>query len=119
MPQQAAVVVVLILPETGTGTGTDPWASFTWEERVQASIDRASAADEARRANGGDIGASGTFEWEDGTEGTIAEAHPYRIPMLSIPAEYLEVPEDIAALPDIIGTGNMHDLQQALVRDSS
>ena len=39
--------------------------------------------------------------------------------MYSIPHEYLEVPEDIAALPDISGYGNLHDLQQALVREAN
>jgi hypothetical protein len=39
--------------------------------------------------------------------------------MLSIPDEYLEVPEDLAALPDVMGYGNLHNLQQAIVRDES
>ena len=49
----------------------------------------------------------------------MAEALPYRIPMYSIPDEILDVPEDVAALPDLMGFGNMHDLRQAMVRDGS
>ena len=30
-----------------------------------------------------------------------------------------DVPEDIAALPDLMGFGNMHDLRQAMVHDKS
>jgi hypothetical protein len=95
---------------TNNGGGTNssslsgPWASLTFEERTQALIDRAHAADQALWEAGGAVNFEGAyFEWEDGTKGTIAEAFPYRVPMLSIPDEYLEVPEDIAALPDIMG----------------
>ena len=100
---------VVISPEGGnSGSSTsvviDPWAGFTWEERVQATIDQARAADEARRQNGGTFGAESVFEWEDGGTGKIAEAYPYRVPMMSILDEYLEVPEDMAALPDLMGS---------------
>ena len=37
----------------------------------------------------------------------------------SIAAELLEVPDDIAALPDIRGFGTVYDLHQAMARDSS
>ena len=35
------------------------------------------------------------------------------------PDEILDVPEDVAALPNLMGFGNMHDLRQAMVRDGS
>ena len=94
-------------------------AKLTWEEQVLALKDQAREADRALWESGGSIRAKGTFEWQDGSTGTIAEALPYRIPMYSIPDEILDVPEDIAALPDLMGFGNMHDLRQAMVRDKS
>ena len=94
-------------------------AKLTWEERVLALKDQAREADRALWESGGSIRAKGTFEWQDGSTGTVAEALPYSVPMYSIPGEYLDVPEDIAALPDLMGFGNMHDLRQAMVRDES
>jgi len=38
---------------------------------------------------------------------------------LSIPNEWVDVPEDIAALPDVQGYGNVYDLHQAMARDTS
>ena len=94
-------------------------AKLTWEERVLALKDQVREADRALWESGGSIRAKGTFEWQDGSTGTIAEALPYSVPMYSIPGETLDVPEDIAALPDLMGFGNMHDLRQAMVRDES
>ena len=103
----------------GAGLSQEDLSKLTWEERVLALEDQARAADRARWETSGDIRAAGTFEWDDGTTGIIAEALPYRIPMFSIPGEYLEVPEDIAALPDLSGSGDLHDLHQAMARDES
>ena len=61
---------------------------------------------------------SGQFEWADGRTGEIAEVSLQRNTAETIPAEYLEVPSDIAALPDLYGYGDVYDLQQAMVRDS-
>ena len=68
---------------------------------------------------GGATPAQATFEWEDGTEGLVAEVLPYRIPMYSIPAATWEVPEDIAALPNLYGRGILYDLQQIMAIDES
>ena len=62
---------------------------------------------------------SGHFEWADGRTGSIAEYRLQRNSTYTIAAGYLEVPPDIAALPDLYGYGNVYDLQQATVRDSS
>ncbi len=94
-------------------------AKLTWEEQVLALKDQAREADRVLWESGGSIRAKGTFEWQDGSMGTVAEALPYSVPMYSIPDEILDVPEDIAALPDLMGFGNMHDLRQAMVRDKS
>jgi len=98
---------------------TSPWQLLTQDERNQYLIDQARALDAAIRADGGVYWGSSVFEWEDGTTSEIVDAYPYRMPMYSIAGEWLEVPEDIAALPDLIGFGNKHDLHQAMVRDES
>lgn len=94
-------------------------ARLTWEEQVLALKDQAREADRALWESGSSIRAQGTFEWQDGSTGTIAEVLPYSVPMYSLPGETLDVPEDIAALPDLMGFGNMHDLRQAMLRDES
>ena len=62
---------------------------------------------------------SGLFEWADGRTGSIAEYRLQRDTSDTLPAEFLEVPPEIGALPDLNGYGNVYRLQQAMVRDSS
>ena len=95
------------------------WNSFTRAEQDQFLIDQGRAIRESVRENGGTFGQSSVITWADGTTSQIKESFPYRVPMFSIPAEVLEVPYDIAALPDLMGFGNKHDLHQAIVRDES
>ena len=51
-------------------------AKLTWDERVLALKDQAREADRALWKSGGSIRAKGTFEWQDGSTGTVAEALP-------------------------------------------
>ena len=37
----------------------------------------------------------------------------------SLPTELVEVPEEIAALPDVVAFGNVYSLHQAMARDGS
>jgi hypothetical protein len=60
---------------------------------------------------------TGNFEWTDGRQSTISEYRLQRDTSNAIATEYLEVPPDIAALPDLQGYGNVYDLQQATARD--
>jgi len=62
---------------------------------------------------------SGSFEKADGSTGQIAQFQLSRSTVSTIPAEWLEVPDDIAVLPDLGGMGNVHNLHQAMVRDTS
>ena len=48
-------------------------AKLTWEERILALKDQAREADRALWESGGSLRAKGTFEWQDGSTGTIAE----------------------------------------------
>ncbi|MCL4456170.1 MAG: peptidoglycan DD-metalloendopeptidase family protein, partial [Nitrospirae bacterium] len=59
----------------------------------------------------------GSFEKTDGTTGTIGEYNLQRDTAYTIANEWLDVPPDIAALPDLQGYGNVYDLQQAMTRE--
>jgi hypothetical protein len=62
---------------------------------------------------------SGRFEWSDGTSGIIADYSLQHDTGDTVPLEEVEVPADIAALPNLIGHGNVYSLHQAMVRDTS
>ncbi|MFH1116298.1 MAG: hypothetical protein V1792_20490, partial [Pseudomonadota bacterium] len=62
---------------------------------------------------------SGLFQWADGSTGLAAEYSFTRDTSYTLPTEYLEVPEDVLALPDLMFNGNVYNLQQEMVRDSS
>jgi len=61
----------------------------------------------------------GSFEWTDGSNGEIAEYGLERDTVYVLATEWQDVPEDIAALPDLRAYGNVYDLHQAMVRDTS
>jgi len=62
---------------------------------------------------------TGSYEKMDGTTATIANVNFQHDMMNSIPSNLLNVPEDIAALPDLAGYGNLYDLHQAMARDTA
>ncbi|MEW6351487.1 MAG: hypothetical protein AB1646_20740 [Thermodesulfobacteriota bacterium] len=62
---------------------------------------------------------AGSFQKTDGSTGLIADYGFHIEPFNTIPLEILPVPDDIAALPDLPGSGTVHNLQQAMVRDTS
>ena len=70
-------------------------------------------------ANGNTIKQAGSFTKSDGTTGAASDVWFKTDNMYTIANEWLDVPEDIAALPDLQGYGNVYDLQQAMVRDES
>ncbi len=61
----------------------------------------------------------GRFEWADGREGEATDVWFIQDTAHTEARERLDVPEDIAVLPDLMGYGEVHDLHQALVRDDS
>ncbi len=81
------------LTPTGPGSGTD--AQGNTQDRV------------------------GTFTWADGSTGQIAEYTFDRNTAYTIATEWVDVPDDIAALPDLPGYGTVPRLQQAMARDTS
>lgn len=70
-----------------------------------------------RDGNGNRQLTSGTYTKTDGTTGKISDYELQSDPMNSIATEWIEVSEEIAALPDIPGMGKMHSLHQAMARD--
>ncbi|MEW6351609.1 MAG: calcium-binding protein [Thermodesulfobacteriota bacterium] len=62
---------------------------------------------------------TGHFERWDGGSGAFSEFRFDVNTSKARAAECLEVPTEIEALPDLMGSGNLHDLHQAIVRDSS
>ncbi|MFZ5993680.1 MAG: calcium-binding protein [Thermodesulfobacteriota bacterium] len=61
----------------------------------------------------------GSFIRTDGTTGTATDVWFQSDKAYTIATEWLDVPPEIAALPDLQGYGNVYDLQQAMVRDTS
>jgi hypothetical protein len=59
------------------------------------------------------------LEWNDGNIITVAEYSLERDSAQALPAETLEVSAEIEALPNLNGHGNVYDLQQAMVSDST
>jgi len=61
----------------------------------------------------------GSFTKADGSTGQMGDYLLQTDRMLSLAVEYLDVPPDVALLPDVQGFGNVYDLHQAMVRDTS
>ncbi len=61
----------------------------------------------------------GSYTKADGSTATATDVWFQTDKMNTLADDWLEVPDDIAAMPDIRGFGNVHSLQQAMVRDGS
>ncbi|MFA6413553.1 MAG: calcium-binding protein, partial [Syntrophales bacterium] len=70
-------------------------------------------------ANGNEHKQIGAFTNIDGTTGATADVWFKTDKMYTIANEWLDVPADIVALPDLQGYGNVYDLHQAMARDTS
>ena len=84
-----------------------------------ASISLNSTTVNTTDAQGNTENRAGTFQETDGSTGVVAEYTFQSVPVNTIPLETLPVPDDIAALPYLPGSGTVYDLHQAMVRDSS
>ncbi len=60
---------------------------------------------------------AGTFLKTDGSTGTLGDFLFAYNSINTIPTDWVEVPEDIAQLPDIPGMGNVHSLHQAMTKN--
>ncbi|MFZ5997814.1 MAG: calcium-binding protein [Nitrospirota bacterium] len=70
-------------------------------------------------ANGNEHRQVGSFTWNDGTTSAAEDVWVQRDTTYTIANEWLDVPADIAALPDLQGYGNVYDLHQTMVKDTS
>jgi len=61
----------------------------------------------------------GSFTRTDGTDGKITDVWFRQDTTQSIPTEHLDEPSDITNLPDLQGYGNVYDLHQAMIRDTT
>ncbi len=61
----------------------------------------------------------GTFTRSDGASGSTADVWLQVDQLYSVAGDTLEVPADIAALPNVRGYGTVYDLRQAMVRDAT
>ena len=68
---------------------------------------------------GNTITREGSFVRADDTESTLAEYRLQRNVTHTQENNLIDVPDDIAALPYLDGSGKVSDLQQAMVRDTS
>ncbi|MCG6537659.1 MAG: C40 family peptidase, partial [Syntrophales bacterium LBB04] len=62
---------------------------------------------------------AGTYIKTDGTTGQMGGVVLQRDTAYTMAEGWLDIPADIAALPDLQGYGNVYDLQPAMVRDGS
>ena len=69
------------------------------------------------QTNGESKRQEGSFVWNSGVVGQMNGYVINRDVIDSKETELLPVPDDVKALPDIRGWGNVHSLQQAIVRD--
>jgi len=70
-------------------------------------------------ANGNAHKQIGSYLKMDGSTGTAADVWFKADKMFTIAEDRLDVPANIGVLPDLRGSGNVYDLHQAMVRDSS
>jgi len=61
----------------------------------------------------------GSYTTTDGQTRTAADVWVQTDPTYSVPTEWVDVPEDIAVLPDAQGYGKVRDLHQAMAMDAT
>nr|MDA8124879.1 hypothetical protein [Deltaproteobacteria bacterium] len=92
---------------------------FTLDELGISSINTGSSITNVTDAQGNTQTRTGTYTRSDGTVATVANVNLKRDTMYTIANEWLDVPAEIAALPDLQGYGNVYGLHQAMVRDTT
>ncbi len=60
-----------------------------------------------------------TFIKTDGTTGIVGDYNLQVDKMNSLAVEWLDETEDVSSLPEVMGSGTMHSLHQAILRDES
>ncbi len=89
------------------------------EEAGIVSINLNSTAKNTVDENGNTLVSQGTFVKSDGSVGNLGDFNLVVDKMNSFATEWLDESEDIAALPEVLGSGTVYSLHQAMVRDES
>ncbi len=89
------------------------------EEAGITSINLNSTAVGSVDENGNTLISQGTFVKSDGSVGNLGDFNLVVDKMNSFAVEWLDESEEIAALPEILGSGTVYSLHQAMVRDES
>ncbi|HMK37409.1 MAG TPA: hypothetical protein VK463_20210 [Desulfomonilaceae bacterium] len=97
----------------------DTYQLYTLNELGIKSINLDSTVMNSVDAQGNTQNRVGTFEMADGTIRQIADYSFQIDTTYTVATAWLDVPDDIAALPDVPGYGNVYSLHQAMVRDAS
>jgi hypothetical protein len=92
---------------------------LTLAEAGIASINLANTTTNITDSNGNTQLRAGTYTKTDATTGIIADYSLSQELMYSVATNWVEVPADIAALPDILGYGTVDSLHQAMAKDTS
>jgi lysozyme family protein len=92
---------------------------FTLDEMDIVSINTGYAASSYVDPNGNEHKQVGSFTWNDSTIGTATDVWFEADKTYTIANDWLDVSETIADLPDLQGYGNVYDLHQAMVRDTT
>ncbi|KKR02934.1 MAG: hypothetical protein UT30_C0044G0005 [Candidatus Uhrbacteria bacterium GW2011_GWF2_39_13] len=90
---------------------------MTMDEADIKSISLTYSTVDITDSNGNQKISSGTFTWEDDTTDEIGGFNLLIDPMDSVATNWLTVPANIEALPDIRGFGTVYSLHQAMARD--
>ncbi|TWI61018.1 hypothetical protein LZ24_03469, partial [Desulfobotulus alkaliphilus] len=98
---------------------SDQGELFTLEElgiaRLSVNYENSNFVDAA----GNEHRQVGSFITESGEERLLTDIWFQRNVTLTLPGEVLDVPQEIALLPDAVGYGNTYSLHQAMVRDET
>jgi hypothetical protein len=103
----------------GDGYSSADVELYTLGELGIQSISTGYANTNITDANGNVIKQASTFTRTDGSTGSSADVYFQINNMYTIANEGVDVPPDIAALPNLQAYGNVYDLHQAMVRDES
>ena len=101
------------------GYDQNGWQIYTLDELGIRSINLDSVIAHSSDLQGNLQLRVGSFQWSDGATGKVAEYRFATDRSYAVPYVWYAVPEDIAALPNLAGNGNVYDLDQAMVRDTS
>jgi len=83
------------------------------------SINLKNTASNKTDENGNTVISTGTFTKADGSIGNLGDYNLKVDKLNSIAVEWLDETEDIKALPEVMGSGTVYSLHQAILRDES